>query len=72
MGFGIPLNRWLRNELRPLLDEYLSPERVRREGFLKPEGVTRLIGEHLAGARDHQYRLWALLVFGMWRERWLG
>ncbi len=72
MGFGIPLNRWLRNELRPLLDEYLSPERVRREGFLKPEGVTRLIDEHLAGARDHQYRLWSLLVFGMWRERWLG
>jgi asparagine synthase (glutamine-hydrolysing) len=72
MGFGIPLNRWLRNELRPLLDEYLSPERVRREGFLKPEGVTRLIDEHLAGTRDHQYRLWSLLVFGLWRERWLG
>jgi hypothetical protein len=31
-----------------------------------------LIDEHLAGTRDHQYRLWALLVFGMWRERWLG
>jgi len=72
MGFGIPLNRWLRNELRPLLHEYLSPERVRREGFLQPEGVKRLIDEHLAGARDHQYRLWSLLVFGMWRERWLG
>ena len=72
MGFGIPLNRWLRNELRPLLDEYLSPERVRREGYLKPEGVRRLVDEHLSGTRDHQYRVWALLVFAMWRERWLG
>jgi asparagine synthase (glutamine-hydrolysing) len=71
MGFGIPVNRWLRNELRPLLDEYLNGERVRREGFLRPEGVSRVVREHLAGRRDHQYRLWALLVFAMWRERYL-
>jgi len=71
MGFGIPVNRWLRNELRPLLDEYLHGDRVRREGFLRPEGVERVVKEHLAGRRDHQYRLWALLVFAMWRERYL-
>lgn len=72
MGFGIPVNRWLRNELRPLLDEYLNGERVRREGFLRPEGVDRVVREHLSGRRDHQYRLWALLVFAMWRERYLA
>ena len=71
MGFGIPVNRWLRNELRPLLDEYLNPDRVRREGFLRPEGVGRVVSEHLSGRRDNQYRLWALLVFAMWSERYL-
>jgi len=71
MGFGIPVNRWLRNELRPLLDEYLGQDRIRREGFLRPEGVRRVVTEHLSGRRDHQYRLWALLVFSMWRERYL-
>ena len=70
MGFGIPVNRWLRNELRPLLDEYLGEDRVRREGFLRPEGVARVVREHLSGRRDHQYRLWALLVFAMWVERY--
>jgi asparagine synthase (glutamine-hydrolysing) len=70
MGFGIPVNRWLRNELRPLLEEYLGEERVRREGFLRPEGVTRVVREHLSGRRDHQYRLWALLVLAMWCERY--
>jgi asparagine synthase (glutamine-hydrolysing) len=70
MGFGIPVNRWLRNELRPLLDEYLCEDRVRREGFLRPEGVGRVVREHLSGRRDHQYRLWALLVFAMWVERY--
>jgi asparagine synthase (glutamine-hydrolysing) len=72
MGFGIPVNRWLRNELRPLLSEYLGEERIRREGFLLPEGVSRVVEEHLSGRQDHQYRLWALLVFGMWRERYLS
>ena len=70
MGFGIPVNRWLRNELRPLVEEYLGEDRVGREGFLRPEGVSRVVREHLSGRRDHQYRLWALLVFGMWRERY--
>jgi len=70
MGFGIPVNRWLRNELRPLLAEYLDGERVRKEGFLRPEGVDRVVREHLSGYRDHQYRLWALLVFAMWVERY--
>lgn len=70
MGFGIPLNRWLRNELRPLVDEYLGEERIGREGFLRPAGVARVVREHMAGRRDHQYRLWALLVFALWRERW--
>jgi len=72
MGFGIPVNRWLRYELRPLLAEYLNGERVRREGFLRPEGVDRVVREHLSGRRDHQYRLWALLMFAMWRERYLS
>jgi asparagine synthase (glutamine-hydrolysing) len=70
MGFGIPVNRWLRNELRPLLSEYLNEERIRREKYLAPEGVARVVREHLSGRRDHQYRLWSLLVFAMWRERY--
>lgn len=70
MGFGVPLNRWLRNELQPLLAEYLNGERVRREGFLRPEGVAQVVREHLSGRRDHQYRLWSILVFAMWVERY--
>ncbi len=72
MGFGIPVDRWLREELRPVVEEYLAPERVRREGFLKPEGVSRVVAEHLSGARNNMYRLWALLMFSLWRERYLG
>ena len=70
MGFGIPVNRWLRNELRPLLDEYLN-DGARATGGIPPAGRGDAgRPEHLSGRRDHQYRLWALLVFAMWVERY--
>ena len=70
MRCGIPLNRWLRGELKPLLNEYLVPGRVGREGFFRPDGVHRVVKEHLAGKRDHQHRIWALLMFALWAERY--
>jgi len=71
-GFGVPLDLWLRNELRSLLLDYLSSERLRAEGLFDQDLVTEKIREHLEGRLNHQYRLWSLLVWEMWRERWLN
>lgn len=68
MGFGVPIESWLRQELRPLLQDYLSPARIRSEGLFDPELVEKTVAEHLSGARNHQYRLWAILMWEMWRE----
>jgi asparagine synthase (glutamine-hydrolysing) len=69
MGFGVPLHRWFRGELRDLLRHYLEPDRLRREGLFDPALVGRMVGEHLEGRADHQYTLWVLLSFALWRER---
>lgn len=69
MGFGVPLGRWFRTELRDLLLDYTSPERVKREGFFAPGLIRTMVREHLEGRRDHQYSLWVLLMFQMWLER---
>jgi asparagine synthase (glutamine-hydrolysing) len=69
-GFAIPLARWLRHDLQPFVREGLSPTRVRAQGFFQPETVTRLVDEHAAGDRDHSRRLWSLLVFSLWHERY--
>ncbi|OPX36340.1 MAG: asparagine synthase (glutamine-hydrolyzing), partial [Desulfobacteraceae bacterium 4484_190.1] len=61
MGFGVPINKWLREDLRPLLLDCLSPERLRKEGLLDHRLVEQKIGEHLSGRADHQHRLWSLL-----------
>ena len=72
MGFGVPIDKWFRSDLKSLLLDYLSPERLKQEGLFDPILVEKKIREHLAGTSNHQYRLWALLMWEMWRERWLG
>ncbi len=71
MGFGVPIDRWFRNELKGLLLDYLSPERLRKEGIFDQYLVEEKIKEHLSGKANHQYRLWSLLMWEIWRERWL-
>ncbi len=69
-GFSMPLAAWLRGELRPLMQEILSPSNLRRQGFFQPEVVGRLIDEHLAGRADHHRKIWALLIFSLWFDRY--
>ena len=68
-GFNVPLPAWLKRDLKPLVDEYLSPSRVQREGFFRPQTVSRLVGDHLAGRADYSRNIWALLLFGLWLEQ---
>lgn len=70
MGFGVPLDRWFRGELRPLLHDVLLDPAALRRGYFRPEAVRQLIREHLDGAFDHAYRLWSLLVLELWSQRW--
>ena len=71
MGFGVPIDKWFRGELKELLLDYLSTERLRKEGLFEPGLVDKKIEEHLSGKVNHQYPLWALLMWEMWRDRWL-
>ncbi|MFL5953867.1 MAG: asparagine synthase (glutamine-hydrolyzing) [Gaiellaceae bacterium] len=68
-GFSIPAAAWLRGELEPFARETLSPETLRRQGFLQPGAVTRVIDEHVSGREDLSRQLWGLLSFTLWYER---
>jgi asparagine synthase (glutamine-hydrolysing) len=71
-GFGVPVARWLKDELRePLLDA-LSPAKVEREGFFDHRVVSRLVDEHLSGRRDNRKQLWTLFAFERWHDTYLG
>jgi asparagine synthase (glutamine-hydrolysing) len=68
-GFSIPAAAWLRGDLEPFARATLSAETVRRQGFFRPETVSHLIDEHVAGAEDRSRQLWGLLAFTLWYER---
>ena len=72
MGFGVPLDHWFRNELRPLLEEVLLDPSTLNRGWFEPETVRRLVLEHISGRFDHSYRLWSLLVLELWQRNWLA
>jgi asparagine synthase (glutamine-hydrolysing) len=65
-GFGVPLARWLREDLRETLRETLLDGGFLDRGIVRGEAVAALIQDHLSGAADHQHRLWALLILARW------
>jgi asparagine synthase (glutamine-hydrolysing) len=69
-GFSAPIAAWLRGELRPLAREALSPAAVARQGFFEAPAVTKLLDEHEAGRADNSRKIWALLTFSLWFERY--
>ncbi|MCI0696959.1 asparagine synthase (glutamine-hydrolyzing) [candidate division KSB1 bacterium] len=70
-GFSIPIKNWLRQELRPMMLDILAPARIRRDGLFNADYVQKLVNEHLQGAENHSHRLWALMVFSIWRDQYL-
>ena len=68
MGFGVPIDAWLRGPLRGWADELLDERRLRDEGFLHPAPIRQKWREHLAGTRNWQQRLWNVLQFQAWLD----
>ena len=66
MGFGVPVSRWFRNELKDYIYEILLDRRTLNRGYFRREGVERLLNDHVALRYDHSAKIWALLFLEMW------
>ena len=68
MGFGIPLDEWLRGPLREWAESLLAEDRLRREGYFNPQQIRATWVRHLRGDASFGYRLWSVLMFQAWLE----
>ncbi|MCI0635407.1 MAG: asparagine synthase C-terminal domain-containing protein, partial [Actinobacteria bacterium] len=68
MGFGVPIDRWFRHELREMTHDLLLDARARQRGYFRPEEVARYLDEHVRGEAYHHDRLWALLMLELWHR----
>lgn len=72
MGFGVPVYKWLRNELKYYADEYMSDAAFATHGLFKKEGVQHIVNRFYLGDRNYNNLFWFLLMFQMWYKKWMN
>ncbi len=67
-GFGIPLAKWIKHDLRDGMEAVFQSRRIEEAGIFRPDAIQTMLKEHLDGKKDNRKPLWALYVFEKWRE----
>jgi len=70
-GFSIPLASWLRNEMRGFVEETLFSPNNGLNSYFNPEYIKEMWVKHLSGRQDYAYPLWGLMMFSLWKRRFL-
>ena len=70
MGFGVPIDDWLRGPLRDWAESLLAEDRLRDGGYFEVAPIRRAWADHLSRSQNRQYQLWTVLMFESWRETW--
>jgi asparagine synthase (glutamine-hydrolysing) len=71
MGFGVPVGRWMRQELRDYIQDTLLSENAFKRGYFTPAQLRLYVNEHLNGKMDHTFGLWTLLCLELWHKEFI-
>ncbi len=71
-GFGIPIDVWLQNELKPFVDHYLDELFITRQDIFVNEEVQKIRRSFYQGKLERTEKVWFLLMFQMWYDKWMN
>jgi asparagine synthase (glutamine-hydrolysing) len=70
-GFGMPIGEWLQGELKPLLEDVLSEENIKKMNIFNYDYIRYLLDNHYSGKQDNRKQIWSVLIFALWWRKWL-
>ena len=71
MGFGVPIGKWFRNEMKDFVMEVLLSEKCAKRGIFRPKFVSRLLNDHMECRRDCAGQIWSLLMLELWFQKFV-
>ncbi len=71
MGFGVPVGKWFRGEMKGFVREIMLSEKSLNRGIVKPEMIRKYVSEHTNAERDHAFQIWTLLMLELWFQRFI-
>ena len=69
-GFGVPMAYWLAQDLKDFCNDVLSREKIQNIGLFNYNYIKQLKQDHFSGEKDNRQKLWTLIVFHLWYDRW--
>jgi asparagine synthase (glutamine-hydrolysing) len=70
-GFGMPIGEWIKGDMKPLIEEYLSKENINKMSLFDYSYIRKILDEHYTGKKDNRKQIWTLFVFAMWWKKWM-
>jgi asparagine synthase (glutamine-hydrolysing) len=70
-GFAAPVDYWLANDLKEMVDDLLSPTRIRSRGIFQADALRRFVDEHRSGRHDRSMQIWQFLTLELWMQTFL-
>ena len=70
MGFGLPIDIWLRGPLKEYANSMLSEKKLKEDEFIDEQKISKIWNEHLKGEKNNQHVLWNIIMYESWKEKW--
>lgn len=71
MGFGVPVGRWIRDEMREFSEDVLLSKKSLERGIFKPQSIKNIFKNHIDGRADNTFKIWSLIMLELWFQRFV-